>query len=178
MINSVISGSAWVCGDYVSTMEICPQRRWIPGALREEILGAWALEDVVPQFADQKWALRDTGCSILVAGHGFGGGGKSIEHPIVSLKGAGIQLVLADSFARYNYRNSIDKGLPAFVCEGLREMTQSGDSLAVNLREGSVVNQRTGQRFSLVPAADFLLELLEAGGLLPHTKKRLERLQD
>ena len=175
MINSVITGKVWVCGDHVSTMAICPQRRWVPGKLREEHLGKWALEDVAAEFSDKEWALKNTGCTIIVAGSGFGGGGKSIEHPIYALKGAGIRLVLADSFARYNYRNSIDKGLPAFVCEGLKDIVQCCDPLIVDLKEGFALNQRTQQRKDLVPAAPFILELLEAGGILPYTKMHLNR---
>ena len=172
MIDSIIEGKVWVCGDNVSAVDICPQRRWVPGKLREEHLGKWALEDVAAEFLDKEWGLKNTGCTIIVAGKGFGGGGKSIEHPVYALKGAGVRLVLADSFARYNYRNSIDKGLPAFVCEGLRDIVRSGDPLTVDLKNGFAVNQR-GQRRDLIPAAPFILELLEAGGILPYTRMRL-----
>ena len=174
MSASVISGKAWVCGDYVSAYAIIPQRRWIPGKLKEEEMGKWALEDGVPEFLNREWGLKNTGCAIIVAGEGFGGGGKSIDHPIYALKGAGIKLVLADSFGRYNYRNSIDNGLPVFVCKGLREIVERGDLLTVDLKEGTVVNEKNGQRKELVPALPFILELLEAGGLLPYTKKLLE----
>lgn len=175
MIDSVISGKAWVCGDHVSAMDICPQRRWVPGKLREEHLGKWALEDADAEFLNKEWGLKNTGCTIIVAGHDFGGGGRSIEHPVYALKGAGIRLVLADTFARYNYRNSIDRGLPAFVCEGLKDIVQSGDFLTVDLKKGFVLNQRTQQQKELVPAPPFILELLNAGGILPYTKMRMSR---
>ena len=119
----------------------------------------------------QVWIGHDTGHA-----KGFGGGGKSVEHPIYALKGAGIQLVLADSFARYNFRNSINKGLPVFVCEGLKEVVSTGDDLTVDMTEGFVVNERTGMRKELVPLAPFVLEILNAGGLLPYTRKQLGRV--
>lgn len=174
MENSLITGKAFVLGDFVSTYAIIPQRRWRPGKLKEEDLGPWALEDAVPEFKDKEWALRDSGATIVVAGKGFGGGGKSIEHPIYALKGAGVKLVLAESFGRYNYRNSIDKGLPVFECKGASAIVKTGDELTVDLKTGEVVDKRSGDALNLVPAAPFLLELLEAGGLLPYVKRQLE----
>lgn len=171
----LVSGRVWICGDYVSAYQIIPQRRWTPGRLREDDLGRWALEDENPRFLDKPWGLRDTGCTILVAGKGFGGGGKSVEHPIYALKGAGIRVVLAESFGRYNYRNSINKGLPVFECGPIRSEISSGDLLTVNMTEGFVLDETNGKRFPLVPMAPFMIELIEAGGLLPYTKKHLPR---
>ena len=176
MIDPILRGKAWVCPDYVSTYSVIPQRRWGAGKLSEERLGPWALEDQVPEFKNKEWALRDSGCTIIVAGKGFGGGGKSVEHPIYALKGAGIQLVLADSFARYNFRNSINNGLPVFVCEGLQKAVATGDDLTVDMAKGFVVNERTGMRKALMPLAPFVLEILNAGGLLPYTRKQLGRV--
>lgn len=178
MFESTITGKAWVCGDFVRALDICPERRWIPGKPDEKLLGRWALEDVVTDFLDNEWALKNTGCTIIVAGEGFGGGGRSMEYPIYALKGAGIQLVLADSFSRYNYRNSINRGLPVFVCEGVRDIVQCGDSLSVDLKKGHVVNQRTQQVRNLTAIPSFLLKLLKSGGILPYTKEQLEGKQD
>lgn len=169
-----ITGKAWVGGDNISTYDITPQRRWNLDKMDPEELGKWAMEDADPAFADKEGAFRDEGYSVVVAGACFGGGGKSIEHPIYALQGAGIKVVIADSFARFNFRNSVNNALPAFTCPGLKEITQTGDELTVDLLEGYVENHRTGVRTQLVPLTPFALELMEAGGLIPYTKAKLK----
>lgn len=170
-----ITGKAWVGGDNISTYAIIPQRRWDLDRMDPEELGKWAMEDADPAFADREGAFRDGGYSIVVAGACFGGGGKSIEHPIYALRGAGIKVVIADSFARFNFRNSVNNALPVFTCPGLKDTVLTGDELTVDMTEGYVENHRTGERTELVPLTPFALELIEAGGLIPYTKAKLQK---
>ena len=169
-----ITGKVWVGGDNISTYEIIPQRRWNLEKMDPEELGSWAMEDADPRYTEKQGAFRQEGYSIVVAGHCFGGGGKSIEHPIYALKGAGIKVVIADSFARFNFRNSVNNGLPVFTCPGLHETVQTGDLLTVDFLEGYVENHRTGVRTKVVPLSEFALELMEAGGLIPYTKEKIK----
>ena len=170
-----ITGKAWVGGDNINTYAIIPQKRWNLDKMDPEELGKWALEDADPAFADKEGAFRDGGYTFVIAGECFGGGGKSIEHPIYALQGAGIKVVIADSFARFNFRNSVNNALPVFTCPGIRDHVETGDELTVDLVEGYVENHRTGEKINLVPLSEFAVELMEAGGLIPYTKAKLKK---
>lgn len=173
-MDGIIKGKAWVGGDDIFAFDIIPQKRWTFDGLNPDILGKWALEDVDPEFKDKESAMKDQGYSIIVAGKSFGGGGKTIEHPVIALKGAGIKVVLADSFARYNYRISINNALPVVVCPGLNKEVQKGDELIVDLNKGEVVNLRTGVKKHFAPLSEFVWSLLKAGGLVEYTKQSLK----
>ena len=67
--------------------------------------------------------------SFIIAGRNFGGGGKSIEHPIIAIKGAGVKAVIAESASRYFFRNAINNGLPILICEGITSNVRTGDDL-------------------------------------------------
>lgn len=114
--------------------------RWAPRVreivrlnLDPEDLGRWALERVAPEFAGVENGFKNSDYSIVVAGKNFGGG-KSIEHPVISLIGAGVEVVLADSFARCNFRNSINNGLPVAECKGISQEVQNSSTTIVSLR--------------------------------------------
>ena len=173
MIETNITGKAWVGGDDISTYDIIPQSRWNLDSLDPDELGKWAMEDADPDFHGKENALRNSGYTIIVAGKNFGGGGKSIEHPVIATKGAGIKVVLAESFARYNFRNSVNNGFPVVECKGIMEMVEKGDELTVDLAEGYVLNHRTGKRADLVPFSQYVFDVMEAGGLIEYTKKQL-----
>lgn len=174
MIDTKIVGKAWVGGDNISTYGIIAQRRWDLNSLDPVVLGKWALEDTDSDFTDKENALRDSEYTIVVAGENFGGGGKSMEHPIIALKGAGIKIVLADSFARFNFRNSVNNGLPVIICKGIKDKVKKGDELTVDLSEGYVINHRTNEKLRLVPLSGFVLEVMEVGGLINYTKLKLQ----
>ena len=170
-----ITGKAWVGGDHISMYDIIPQRRWTLGDLSEEELGQWCLEDMDEDFVNKPNAFKDRGYTFIVAGACFGGGGKSMEHPIYALKGAGIRAVFADSFARFNFRNSINNALPVFECHGLKEKIQTDDELTLDMVEGYVLNHRTNECIAISPLSDFAMELIDAGGLLEHTRAKLKK---
>jgi 3-isopropylmalate/(R)-2-methylmalate dehydratase small subunit len=164
---------AWVGGDDISTYAIIPQRHWDLDALDPVVLGRWAMEGADPAFKEKENAFAASGFTAIVAGENFGGGGKSMEHPIIALKGAGVKIVLADSFGRYNFRNSVNNGLPVVECRGFSSMVATGDELTVDLTEGHALNQRTGQKMSLVPFSRYMLDIMEAGGLIEYTKAKI-----
>jgi 3-isopropylmalate/(R)-2-methylmalate dehydratase small subunit len=175
MKETVITGKAWVGGDDIYAFNIIPQKRWNFDYLSEEELGRWAMEGVVPSFENKEWAMRDAGYSIIIAGKNFGGGGKSIEHPVFALKGAGVKVVIADSFARYNYRNSVNNALPVIVCESMNQMVKEGDDVTVDLARGVVINNTTGARKEFMPLSQYAMDLIDAGGLIPYTQEKLQK---
>jgi 3-isopropylmalate/(R)-2-methylmalate dehydratase small subunit len=109
---------------------------------------------------------------IIVAGSNFGCG-SSREHAPLAIKAAGISCVIARSFARIFYRNALEPGLPILECEEAADKTQSGDILEVELSTGEIKNITRGLTFKAKPFPDFMLELIEAGGLIEYTKRKI-----
>jgi len=109
---------------------------------------------------------------IIVADANFGCG-SSREHAPIAIKAAGISCVIARSFARIFFRNAINIGLPLLECPEAVEKTRNGDSLEVDLATGTIKNLTNGLVFTAKPYPDFMAELIAAGGLIEHTRKRL-----
>lgn len=174
-MGSIIKGKAWVGGDNIDVYKIIPRRRWIDNSIKPEDFGLWALEDADEAFKEKPWALKDSGAEIIIAGKNFGGGGKSIESPIYALQGAGIKIVIADSFARFNFRNSVNNGLPVLTCQGMNKLVSTGDEVIVNLAEGYIEKVATGERVKFMPFSPFVMEILNSGGLIPYAKEKIKR---
>ena len=157
-----ITGKAIKFGDNINTDVI------IPGKYLElidpEELGRHALEGLDPTFAQ-----RAKEGVILIGGVNFGCG-SSREQAAIALKSAGVRCVLARSFARIFYRNAINIGLPALECEGISEKTTEGDLLSVDLKTGTIQNKTRGTNLRASPLPEFILRLLEEGGLIPHVR--------
>ena len=110
---------------------------------------------------------------IVMATTNFGCG-SSREHAPIAIKASGISCVVAASFARIFYRNSVNTGLPILECPEAVAATQAGDEVEVDLETGIVRNLSRGQEFKAQPYPPFLMELMAAGGLVEYTKARLE----
>jgi methanogen homoaconitase small subunit len=154
----MIRGKAWIFGEDVDTDVIIPGRY-----LRTKDPKLWAehvMEGLDPDFAG-KVGQGD----IIVAGRNFGCGSSREQAPL-ALKQAGVSCVVAKSFARIFYRNAINVGLP--VVEADVECVE-GDILEVDLSAGIVkIKDRIFQGIKL---PDFLLEILQDGGLVAHRRK-------
>ncbi len=109
----------------------------------------------------------------IVATTNFGCG-SSREHAPLAIKAAGISGVIARSFARIFFRNAINIGLPILECDEAVEGTDSGDILEVELITGEIRNITKDKMFQAKPYPDFMLEQILAGGLIEHTKRKLE----
>ncbi|MEM3640567.1 MAG: 3-isopropylmalate dehydratase small subunit, partial [Candidatus Bathyarchaeia archaeon] len=113
---------------------------------------------------------------ILVGGKNFGCGSSREQAPI-ALKYAGVKCIVAESFARIFYRNAINIGLPVLECSSLAENVENGDELFIDLVKGEVSNLSKNLRFQASKLPPFILEIIEAGGLIEHLKKRLEKYE-
>jgi 3-isopropylmalate/(R)-2-methylmalate dehydratase small subunit len=91
----------------------------------------------------------------------------------LAIKAAGISCVIAKSFARIFFRNAINIGLPILECDEAVEETDSGDTLEVDLARGKIKNLTKDNLFQAKPYPNFMLELISAGGLIEHTKKKI-----
>ena len=108
----------------------------------------------------------------MVATTNFGCG-SSREHAPRAIKAAGISCIIAKSFARIFFRNAINIGLPLLECEEAVAKTETGDILEIELSSGRIKNLTNGITFTAKPYPDFMAELISAGGLIEHTKRRL-----
>jgi 3-isopropylmalate/(R)-2-methylmalate dehydratase small subunit len=171
---TILRGKAWVCGDYTDSYKILPEQYWKGGTkignLNMEELGKHAMEGADPAFASQALAGK---YSFIVAGRNFGGGGKSIEHPIFAIKGAGVKVVITESSSRYFFRNSINNGLPILICEGITSKVKTGDDLEVNPSNGEIRNVTTGETLKSAPIPQDLMEILKMGGYIPYAKAKM-----
>lgn len=160
-----IRGKAWTFGRDVDTDLIIPAR-YLNMKTAEE-LAAHLMEDADPEFP-QKVRPGD----ILVAKENFGCG-SSREHAPMAIKGAGIPLVIAKSFARIFYRNAFNTGLPILVAPEAVDGISEGDTVEADLATGVIRNLTTGADFQADPLPEFMRELVAAGGLLPYLKGRM-----
>ena len=109
---------------------------------------------------------------ILVAGRNFGCG-SSREHAPIAIKAAGVDVVIAKSFARIFYRNSINTGLAIMECPEAVDAIKQGDVVDVDADAGVITNTTTGETFKAQPFPPFIREIIEEGGLINRTKKVL-----
>jgi len=161
----IITGNVWKYGDNVDTDVIIPAR-YLNVSTPEE-LAQHCMEDIDTSFAGSVQPG-----DIIVGGENFGCG-SSREHAPLALKGAGISCVVAKSFARIFYRNAINIGLPILECARAVEETEKNDQLTVDLKAGTIANGHTGRTYQTTPLPDFIMEIVEAGGLVPYTAGKL-----
>ena len=161
----IITGKAVKVGDHVNTDVILPGKYLV--FIEPEELAKHALEGLGPHFPEK----AKSGV-VLVAGKNFGCGSSREQAPI-ALKHANVKCIVADSFARIFYRNAINIGLPVVECKQISNKVSEGDQLAVDLAEGVIKDLTQNQAWQVKPIPKFLLEILTAGGLVEHLKKRI-----
>lgn len=162
----MLRGQVWKYGHNVDTDAIIPAR-YLNVSTPEE-LALHCMEDIDLDFAG---AVQPG--DIIVGGENFGCG-SSREHASLAIKGAGVSCVVAKSFARIFYRNAINVGLPIVECPQAVLETKQGDQLTVDLKAGAITNLRTGRTYHALPFPGFIMRIIEAGGLVPYMRKRLE----
>ena len=91
----------------------------------------------------------------------------------LAIRASGVACVIASSFARIFYRNAINTGLPIVECPELVQDAKQGDKLKVDLEGGALTNLRSGQTYRTSSFPTFILNIIEAGGLVPYTRGRL-----
>ena len=167
----MITGKCWVASDYVMAYDIIIQQFWTSPIDKEEN-SKWVMAGVDESFNKEN-GFKDNGYTFIVAAHNFAGGGKSIEHVIAGLMGAGIQAVFADSFARLQFRNAINYGLPFVTSKDIAKGCETGDELRYDPSTGVIENLTKGTQFQSVPAAPFIAEVAAAGGLMNFVRNKI-----
>lgn len=158
-----IRGRVFKYGNDVDTDVIIPARYL--NTTSESELACHCMEDIDPDFV-KKVRPGD----IIVAGDNFGCG-SSREHAPIAIKASGVKLVIAASFARIFYRNSINIGLPIWECPEAAAAIANGDEAEADLAAGTITDVTTGKTFIAQPFPPFIQNIIEAGGLINSLKK-------
>ena len=158
------NGSVFKYPDNVDTDVIIPARHLNTQDPRE--LAAHCMEDIDKEFITK---VKDG--DVMVGGWNFGCG-SSREHAPVAIKAAGISVVIAKSFARIFYRNSINIGLPIMECPEAVDAISAGDTVQVDFDTGVITDATTGQSFQAEPFPPFIQDIISAGGLMKALTKK------
>ena len=160
-----IKGRAWRFGDNIDTDQIFPGAYLTLTDIEE--MGKHAMEGVPGR---EDFARKVNKGDIIVAGKNFGCGSSREQAPI-AIKGCGISLVIAKSFARIFYRNAVNIGLPIMECKDIDKI-DDGDILEVDLESGEIndIDKNITLKGSSVTSLEF--EIMKAGGLIPYLKNK------
>ena len=162
-----IKGRVWKFGDDIDTDIIIPGRYLVLRGEKE--LAEHVMEGIDPEFSNnvQKG-------DVILAGKNFGCG-SSREHAPIAIKGAGISAVVAESFARIFYRNAINVGLTLVESKNISRKISQGDEIEINLGKGVLKDLNTGEEFEVKNLPEFMLNILNKGGLIPYLKENLKQ---
>ena len=156
-------GKVFRYGNNVDTGVIIPARYLNTSDHAE--LASHCMEDIDPEFV-KKVEKGD----IIVAGRNFGCG-SSREHAPIALKESGVSCVIAESFARIFYRNSLNIGLPILECKAASEEIAAGDKVSVDYSTGIITDETTGKEYKAEPFPPFMQHLIQSGGLAAYIKE-------
>ena len=145
-------------GDNVDTDVIIPARYLNTSSHSE--LAAHCMEDI-----DKDFVKNVKQGDIMVAEKNFGCG-SSREHAPIAIKASGVSCVIASTFARIFYRNSINIGLPILECEEAAKDIKDGDTVSVNFDTGVITNDTTGKTYQAEPFPEFIQNIIAKGGLI------------
>ncbi|HOK57300.1 MAG TPA: 3-isopropylmalate dehydratase small subunit [bacterium] len=161
-----VKGKVWKFGDHINTDDIIAARYL--NTTDEKELASHCFEVIRPEFS--KNVKKG---DIIVAGENFGCG-SSREHAPISIKGCGVSAVIAKSFARIFFRNSINIGLPLIELKEVDEI-EEGEELEIDFDEGIIKNLNTGKTYKFQKYPEFLQNIINSGGLMSLARKTVEK---
>jgi 3-isopropylmalate/(R)-2-methylmalate dehydratase small subunit len=166
-MNSKIKAPAITFGNNIDTDVILPGKYLILVDPCE--LAKHALESLDTTFPD-----KAKNGIIIIGGKNFGCGSSREQAPL-ALKYSGVKCVIAESFARIFFRNSINIGLPVLECKGISDAVKTGDTLAVDFEAGKIENTSNGKKFQVDKLPPFILEILTDGGLIENLRRKMNK---
>ena len=158
----MIKGKAIKYRDNINTDEIIPAK--FLNSRDNDELGSHCMEGI-----DLNFSKKIQKGDLIVAGRNFGCG-SSREHAPVAIKAAGISCVIAESFARIFFRNSINIGLPIIECKKAAQNISESDNIEVDLQNGKIKNLSKNEEYTFVAFPEFLQKIINFGGLIPYLK--------
>ena len=153
--------------DHINTDEIIPARYL--NTDNEAELAKHCMEGL-----DKEFVKKVQKGDVIVAGEDFGCG-SSREHAVWAIRGAGVQTVIAKSFARIFYRNAINGGYYVIELPDATEKINDGDEVEIDYKAGLIKNRTSGIDINFSPLPDFALEIIEAGGLINKLAKEIAK---
>ena len=156
-------GTVLKYGDNVDTDVIIPARYL--NTIDKKELASHCMEDI-----DKEFVSKVKAGDIMVAGYNFGCG-SSREHAPIAIKESGISLVIAKSFARIFYRNSINIGLAILECSEAADAIEDGHEVEADLDAGVIYDRTTGKEFSTQPFPEFIQKIITNGGLVESIRR-------
>jgi 3-isopropylmalate/(R)-2-methylmalate dehydratase small subunit len=166
-----LKGKAWVFGDIIDAdFDICTVEATWDGLQTKKDWGKYCMTGIDPEFP-QKVRKGD----FLIAGENMGYGYGHNESGFLSIKECGIAAVICESTNRIFFRNAVQAGLPVIELKGIKSKVKEGDELEVDLSLGLVKNLHTSEELYFSPYPDFMLEIIDAGGIYPLVKKMLTK---
>lgn len=159
-----VNGKCIKYGNNIDTDVIIPAR-YLNTSEHQE-LAKHCMEDIDSEFSN-----KVKKANIIVAGSNFGCG-SSREHAPVAIKASGIECVIAKSFARIFFRNSINIGLPILECEEAEKINEN-DELEIDFTKGEIINKTKNEKYEATSFPEFMQKLIEAGGLMATMNKEV-----
>lgn len=161
----MIEGNVIKYGDDINTDVIFPGR--CLAITEPDEMAEHAMEDLDADFPE-----KVKNATILVVGKNFGCG-SSREQAATCLKYAGVEAIVAKSFARIFYRNAINQGIPIIECPKAVDEIDEGDKLEINVTKGELIDITKDKSFKFQPLPYFIQKIISAGGLIPYLKNNL-----
>jgi 3-isopropylmalate/(R)-2-methylmalate dehydratase small subunit len=156
-----IEEKIWKFGDNIDTDQIIPTQYLTLASLKE--MAKFTMEPTRKEFAQEYKAGN-----IVVGGKNFGCGSSREQAPSV-LKELGVKIVIAESFARIFFRNSINLGILLIELESTKDF-QDKDIVIIDIDNSEVINKTKNKTFKIIPISDFLKEIIQKGGLVNYLK--------
>lgn len=158
-----MKGKVWKFGNDIDTDIILPGRYLI--YTDEETLSKHCMEGICPNFKD-----KVNKGDFIVAGKNFGCG-SSREHAPIAIKNSGINVIIAESFARIFYRNSINIGLPLLETPNINGHIEEGEELEIDFKDGLIITE-SKKTFKFKKLPPFMLNILKNNGLINYLKNQ------
>lgn len=162
----MVQGKVFKYGDNVDTDVIIPARYL--NVSEAAHLAAHCMEDIDKDF------VKNVKAGDIIVAHKNFGCGSSREHAPIAIKASGVSCVIASSFARIFYRNSINIGLPIIECPKAAEEIQAGDEVQVDFATGVITDVTTGKTYQAQPFPESIQNIIDAGGLMKMVAARVK----
>ncbi|AKN30427.1 3-isopropylmalate dehydratase [Clostridium carboxidivorans P7] len=161
----MIKGKAIKYGNNVDTDVIIPARYLSTSDPKE--LAAHCMEDL-----DKDFKNKISAGDIMIAGKNFGCG-SSREHAPIAIKASGIGCIIAETFARIFFRNSINIGLPIMECTEAAKDIEENDEVSIDVSTGIITNITKNKTYTAVPFPEFMQKIVDADGLINYIKQEV-----
>lgn len=162
----MIKGKTIKYGDNIDTDVIIPARYL--NTSDEKELASHCMEDL-----DKDFSKKINKGDIIIAGKNFGCG-SSREHAPIAIKASGISCVIAETFARIFFRNSINIGLPIMECREAARDIEENDEISIDVNSGVITNITKNKTYKAAPFPEFMQKIIESQGLINYIKKEVE----